>query len=325
MGYSSYSHNVYASNASVRAASGRSAFHYTDDVMSKAPVSEWKCNDRLNPKGVIRESRDSEAHPNSVAVGVMFDVTGSMMGVPRILQKSLSGLFGLLIRKGWLTDPQVLFGGFGDATCDRVPLQIGQFESGNELEADLEAMFLEGGGGGQLTESYEIALYFMARKTSIDCFEKRGHRGYLFMFGDEKSYPAVKRHEVERLIGDKLQEDISTKDIVAEVTKKYDTYFIIPGSTSHWQEGWLIDHWTGLFGQNVLRLDDPAAVCELLASTIGLAEGNDLDSIGRTLVEAGYDKSVKSVEKALTVLADSGRGGGGLELPSSGGLGITTL
>ena len=35
------------------------------------------------------------------------------------------------------TDPQILFGAIGDATCDRVPLQIGQFESDNRMDDDL--------------------------------------------------------------------------------------------------------------------------------------------------------------------------------------------
>ena len=53
---------------------------------------------------------------------------------------------------------------------------MGQFESGNEIEDDLSRIFLEGGGGGQQTESYELALYFLARKTKTDCFEQRTHR-----------------------------------------------------------------------------------------------------------------------------------------------------
>ena len=64
---------------------------------------------------------------------------------------------------------------------------------------DLGKLFLEGGGGGQLTESYELAMYFMARHTSIDCHEKRGKRGYLFIIGDEMPYPKVKRREVAQL------------------------------------------------------------------------------------------------------------------------------
>ena len=77
------------------------------------------------------------------------------------------------------------FGAVLDATCDRVPLQVGQFESDNRMDEHLGNMVLEGGGGGQMTESYELAMYFMARHTAIDCHEKRRRRGYLFIIGDE--------------------------------------------------------------------------------------------------------------------------------------------
>ncbi len=121
----------------------------------------------MNPalmKNGVREARDSDAHPISNPVAVMFDVTGSMQTVPRILQKNLPTLMGLCLRKGYLDDPAILIGAIGDATCDLVPLQVGQFESGNEIENDLNNLYLEGGGGGQQMESYELALYFLARK-----------------------------------------------------------------------------------------------------------------------------------------------------------------
>src|SRR5262249_34164682 len=158
------------------------------------------------------------------AVAVLFDVTGSMQGVPRILQANLPKLMGLLIRKCYLEDPQFLVGAIGDATCDSAPLQIGQFESGIEIEEDLGKLFLEGGGGGHSTESYELAMYFMARHTALDCFEKRGQRGYLFVIGDEAPYPKVKRHEVVHIIGNGLQTDIPVEKVIAELQRTYEVY-----------------------------------------------------------------------------------------------------
>ena len=80
---------------------------------------------------------------------MLFDVTGSMGRVPRILQANLCQLMGLLLDKGYLAHPQILIGGIGDATCDHAPLQVGQFESGIEIDEDLAKLWLEGGGGGQ--------------------------------------------------------------------------------------------------------------------------------------------------------------------------------
>lgn len=171
------------------------------------PRRDWTVHPNLDPHGVtVRESRDSAEHPESLAIAVLLDVTGSMAAVPRTLQRKLPGLLGLILDRGYATDPQVMFGAIGDATCDRVPLQIGQFESDNRMDDDLGRLVLEGGGGGQMTESYELALYFMARHASIDCHEKRGKRGYLFLVGDEMSYPQVEAREAQQIVGADLRE-----------------------------------------------------------------------------------------------------------------------
>jgi hypothetical protein len=244
--------------------------------------------DPTRMKQGIRESRDSDAHLASSAVAVLFDVTGSMHRVPRILQKSLPTLFGLCLRKGYLDDPAILVGGIGDATCDLAPLQVGQFESGNEIEDDLERIFLEGGGGGQKTESYELALYFLARKTSMDCYEKRGRRGYAFLIGDEMPYPVVKRREVRRVFGERIQADIPLRDIVEEAQQKWELYYILPNLTSYYNDPQILDCWRDLLGQHVLRLEDPAAISELIASTVGLAEGAaSLEGLADDLQEIG--------------------------------------
>src|SRR5262245_21339836 len=195
MGGTRWSDDHYRERARLRAKAGKDAFEYDHDVRAGKVAAE--VHQKMNPFGVtVRESRDSEAHPTSHAVGVLFDVTGSMQSVPKILQANLPKLMSLLIRKGYLEHPQILIGAIGDATCDQAPLQIGQFESGIEIEEDLAKLYLEGGGGGHITESYELAMYFMARHTSLDCFEKRHKRGYLFLIGDELPYGKVKKNEV---------------------------------------------------------------------------------------------------------------------------------
>src|SRR4051794_22927941 len=131
MGSTRWSDDHYRDRARLRAAAGRDAFEHDHDIRSGA--AQARVHDKMNPRGVkVRESRDSEAHPQSHAVGVLFDVTGSMQEVPRILQANLSRLMGLLIRKGYLEHPQILIGAIGDATCDTASLQVGQFESGIE-------------------------------------------------------------------------------------------------------------------------------------------------------------------------------------------------
>ncbi|RSM98776.1 hypothetical protein DMB42_44345 [Nonomuraea sp. WAC 01424] len=303
MGSGIWSTNVYDSAARYRAANGASAFAYSDGGARRVHPD-------LDPFGVTRESRDSAEHPDSLAVAVLFDVTGSMRSVPRALQTRLPDLLGLLLRKGYATDPQIMFGAIGDATCDRAPLQVGQFESDNRMDDQLGLILLEGGGGGQKRESYELALYFMARHTSIDCHEKRGRRGYLFVIGDEMPYPRVSRSQVKDLVGDRLAAPIGVADIMAELTRKYDVYFILPQGASYAGDPEVLDSWRDLLGQNVLELDDLDAVCETIALTVGLGE----DAIGldeglEDLAELGSTAGA-SVSRALarldrgTVVAD---------------------
>jgi hypothetical protein len=298
MGSGIWSTNVYDAARKMRG--GASAFGYSDSGARKVHPS-------LDPHGVaVRECRDSAEHPASLAIAVLFDVTGSMRNVPRVLQAKLPQLLGLLMRKGYAEHPQIMFGAIGDATVDRAPLQVGQFESDNRMDSDLERILLEGGGGGQKTESYELALYFMARHTAIDCFAKRGKRGYLFIIGDEMAYDRVKPREVAAVLGESLAETVPLPVITAEVTRRWDTYYILPEGSSYVGDTEVLQSWRALLGQNVIELADLDAACETIALTIGLGEGTvDLDTGLTDLSDVGSD-AAPVVSKALASIGDRG-------------------
>jgi hypothetical protein len=305
MGTTRWSDDHYRDRARLRARAGRDAFEHDHAIRTGAAARA--VHPKMNPFGIgVRESRDSAAHPQSHAVAVLFDVTGSMQGVPRVLQAHLPQLMGLLIRKGYLDHPQILIGAIGDATCDAAPLQVGQFESGIEIEEDLGKLYLEGGGGGHITESYELALYCMARHTAIDCHAKRGRRGYLFVIGDEIPYAQVKRKEVGALMGDGLQTNIPVEDVVAELRRTYDVYHVLPKMTSNWSNAAVHHRWVELLGQNALRLEEPAAICELIASTIGVGEGKvDLEHLTDDLRQAGSSAAAaRAVKNTLAAVGE---------------------
>ena len=305
MGGASYSDTVYTARVSAAAASGADLFSHTDAIRSgtkRAGVHESLDPKRANKAGkIIREALDSDGTPNSRAVGVIFDGTGSMAGVPRTFVTKLPKLMASLVKKGFLPDPHILFGCVGDALSDRAPLQLGQFESGNAMDDALTNIYLEAGGGGSSEESYELALYFMARKTDIDCYNKRGQKGYLFILGDERPYPYVKANQVSAIIGDTIQEDIPVEQIIREVQEKYHLFWIMPGGTNHWHDTSVLDPMRKLLGQNYLLLEHPEDVCELIVSTIAVTEGYDLDDVGAALKDVGADST--SVGRASTALS----------------------
>lgn len=315
MGGTSHSDDVYASRLADAAARGSDGFDYSAKISSGAVAA--KVHDLLDPKRknkagkIVRESFDSDAHPDSVAVAVLFDVTGSMSTVPKVFVQKLGKLMSILVKKGYLAHPHVLFGAIGDATCDEIPLQIGQFEGGNEMDEALTSIHCEGGGGGHITESYELGAYFLARKSDLDCVKKRGKKGYCFLMGDELPYPAVERHQVEALIGDKLEANIrfssrdprksgADGDILEELREKFEVFWIMPGGTNHWDDPRVNEPLREMFGQNLLRLPNPEDVCELIATTIGVCEGYDIDTIAADLKDVGASHSaVKTATSAI--------------------------
>ncbi|BCJ41854.1 hypothetical protein GCM10010168_75420 [Actinoplanes ianthinogenes] len=262
MGSGRWSTDVYTAAEHYRAATGQSAFAYSDSGARTAHPD-------LDPRGVfMRECRDSDEHPESTPIVVMFDVTGSMRHVPRVLQARLPQLLGLLTRQGKVTDPQIMFGAIGDATCDRVPLQVGQFESDNRMDEDLSKIVLEGGGGGGRRESYELAMYFLARHVITDSMVERQRKGFLFLIGDEMPYEQVDPREVGTVIGDDLRQAIPTREILAELRRKFEVFFILPTAASYGGDRQILRTWRDLLGQNVLELDDLDDVCETIARQV---------------------------------------------------------
>ncbi|WNV86321.1 hypothetical protein [Umezawaea sp. Da 62-37] len=306
MGHGSWDDNAYAAAKTFRAAKGIDDFGYTS-AMRGTPSAKWKAAPSMDPFGVTaRECRDSPDHADSTPIAVLFDVTGSMGSVPKIMQGKLGKLHGLLQRKGYVTDPQLMFGGIGDADSDRVPLQVGQFESDNRMDDQLRDIFLEGNGGGQKSESYELAAYFVARHVVTDAWQKRGRKGYLFIIGDELNKPRLEARHVKRVIGDDIGQDVDPLSVYRELARKWHVYFVLPNKSSYFNDPAIADHWRDVLGQNFLKLDDPGAVCELIAATIGLEERVvDLDQALVDLAEVGSAAESRAVGKALVQVGAS--------------------
>lgn len=307
MGSGSWTTDTYAARSAAKAAAGKPTFAHDDDVRRTGVI---KVHDDLDPKmlnqaGVqIRESRDSDDHPESRAIAILFDETGSMGEVPRVLQQKLPKLHALLQRKGYVEHPHILFGCLGDAFTDKVPLQVGQFEADNRMDDNLENFYLEANGGGQMKESYELAMWFMSQFAAMDCLEKRGTKGYLFIIGDEKAYPSVRRDQVKEIVGVDIPEDISLQEVVARLREKFEVFFLMAPCDNYGAKDEIFAFWRDIFGERAVHLDDPDAVCETIALTIGLLEGIvDIDEGAEHLKEIGTDeRTVANVSRALATV-----------------------
>jgi hypothetical protein len=265
-----------------------------------------QCHPLMNPKGVrLRESRDGADHPQSLGIVFALDVTGSMGEIPRIMATQQLPVFMKTLVDCQSADPQLLFMAVGDAISDHAPLQVGQFESTAELmDQWLTWSYLEGGGGGTGQESYELGLYFLAMHTEMDCMVKRQKRGYLFMTGDEVPYPTLSKHVVDAVIGDRLDEDITCEEVVAELQKTFTPFFIIPDRVRAKR---CERRWRDLLGDHVLCLEAPIDVCFVTAGAILLSEGrvSDIKELTNFLSRAGMPSERRNfVIQSLTPFAE---------------------
>jgi len=245
----------------------------------------------MNPKGLkVRECRDSAEHPDALGIAFALDVTGSMGDIPHLLaKKELPNLMKLLMACG-IADPQVMFMAIGDATSDRAALQVGQFETTAQLmDQWLTWSYLEGGGGGTGEESYELALYVAAQHTDMDNWVKRKKKGYLFMTGDELPYPAVSRHQVDALLGEKLDEDIPIEEVVAAAAESYHIFFLIPDQA---RAARCEARWRHLLGDQAICMESPGDTCAVAAALVGITEKRitDLSSLVKIFSDNGFTR-----------------------------------
>lgn len=218
-------------------------------------------------KALLRESRDSVTHPNSVPIIIALDVTGSMLGIPQeLVIKGLPKMMAGIIQRGIL-DPQVLFLAIGDHTCDNYPLQVGQFESGDEeLDMWLTRTYLEGGGGGNAGESYLLAWYFGGNHTVTDAWEKRKQKGFLFTIGDEPCLQSLPSSAINEIMGVTPQAAYKLEDVLEKAKETYNVFHL------HVMEGTAgprsLQFWKNLLGQNCIEVKHHEDISKIIADIV---------------------------------------------------------
>jgi hypothetical protein len=227
-------------------------------------------NNAMNPSGiVVRESRDSKEHPNVVSVILALDVTGSMGTIPHFLVKEgLPNIMASIINGG-INDPQLLFLAIGDHEWDNSPLQVAQFESSDELlDKWLTDVYLEGGGGSNAGESYLLAWYFAGFHTLIDCFEKRGQKGFLFTIGDEPTLKSVSKRELQNIMGDGQYDEFSADMLLEKAREKYHCFHLHIKQTGAGSRQETMDGWKQLMGEGLIIVDNKNDVSRIISETI---------------------------------------------------------
>lgn len=291
--------------------------HYQQRGYSRATSVEHIFKERgmqkeFNPAimKLPRESCDSALSPKSRAIIFAEDQTGSMGDfILSLIRREFPRLITETY-KNVAYNPHIMFMGIGDVSNhEEAPLQATQFETDLRMLDQLEKIYIEGDGGGNGSESYILAWYFAAKYTKIDCFDKRGDKGFLFTFGDEGPTPRLTKDELSKVFGGRDTFEgryLSPTDCLEMASEMYYCYHIIlHGDYYRRHSGIVIDDWRRLMGSHVCDLRDHSYLPELVTAILrmyeGYAKSNSVNVIQNLTARSVVEDALKWHEETVTI------------------------
>lgn len=268
----------YAKTTNYRSLSRDQVFsHHVDEKLDPRNVKVGK-GERVGLQ--LRESVISESNPDPTPIILGLDVTGSMGAVAhQIATDELPKLMTQIHATGAVTDPHVMFMGIDDVFAQgHGALQVSYFEPDLRIVEQLRKMWIVGNGGGNGSESYDLAWYFAGRYTHSDNYVKKGKLGFLFTFGDEPApFQTVSKSDLKTIFGPGEYEDTSPESSLREAKKMFQVFHIVV-EHGHAMHG-VRRSWTQMLGNNAIFLRDTKNLTDVVLATMRVANGADLHEV----------------------------------------------
>jgi len=255
-------------------------------------------------------------HKSPVVVAI--DVTGSMGNWSKIIYDKLPMFYGQIMMQGYLEDPSICFLGVGDANSDEAPLQVGEFCQGAALDNWIAKLWLEGKGGGQNHETYELAGYFAAQKM---IFDGATNKPFLFFTGDEGFYPCVLEEHIAEIVDESYAEgNVPSDALFRDLRDKFHVFLLHKPYFDAQINEVLRAKWEAVIGgEHILELTDAKSVIDVMLGAIAMVSGTR--TIDQYMVDLD-DRGQSSARKSQVAAALSGLSTGNTTLgsgPAAGG------
>ena len=299
--YSSSDWKSYSTTASTKT---------VDQIYTKSTMDP-----KNNPVNItVRESRDSDAHPETIPVFINVDGSGSMGPLSLQIARKVGTLFEELIKlhkEGKIPYPQVAVGIFRDVRADASTFyQVTQFESDTAtLMAQVENFALVGtGGGGNRSESEGLAWFMGTSKVVHDHFLKRGRKGIFVTIGDEEVPPDLSSSDIKTVFDDTAATSLSNKELIDALSKQWHVFHLMVEEGSHmkWYPDDVKRSWSKLLGEHAVLLSRTEAMVETVTALVMLMEGVDPSVVASTwkgdtaVAVVNATKGIKVVDTATS-------------------------
>lgn len=230
---------------------------------------------------------------------VVTDVTGSMGQWPAVMFGKLPYLMHEL--KSYLGEDAKLFmTAVGDATSDNYPLQIQEPKATfDEAKVALTSLVVEGNGGGQQKESYELAAGYMLHAVDV----ARNIKPILVFIGDESPYTELRSSQLAAL--GVQAEGMTTRELFKRLNEVYDVY-LIHKPYSHYDFSPVTEvvknDWKPLLPpEHIVPLKQPERVVDVIFGILAAATGKS-SVFERELLGRQTKEQVVTVMKSLSGL-----------------------
>ena len=231
---------------------------------------------------------------------IALDVTGSNIDFAKLVYDKLPMFYGQIEEKGYLDDFDICICAVGDAKYDSYPIQIGTPAKGLEIDSWLEKIVLEGGGGGNRTESYEIMAHYLNNY----CKFESDANPIIFFIADESVVDKVSKRECEAL-GITCKEDYNPWE---ELNKKFDNnvYVMLNRYCGRDFVDSFTESWKRILPkQHTIRIPEEKAIVDLMLGILAIQK-EELDDYAIDMKGRGQTiERIKGVTSSLKELSES--------------------
>ena len=280
---------------------------YDRDVYSSSSYSSWGTSSTSAAK-LSSNSLDAVMRPNKKIkstsknpVVIVLDVTGSNINFARLVYDKMPMFYGTIEEKKYLEDFDIAVLAIGDYCYDSYPLQVGDFCRGIELDAWMEKLVLESGGGGNRRESYELAAHYLNECCEFDADASP----VVFFIGDEMAYDVVKKRECDEY-------DIPLKasyDPFPDLIKKFgnNVFFMLNKYSGDAFEDDITNYWKKKMpAEHTIMIKEEKAIVDLMLGVIALINKRRLKTITADMLLRGQTiERLENVKASLLNLSQS--------------------